>query len=251
MTFDLEDVLGLTIETKYLQNKNVVNEEGKIVPRVTAILAKMIEEPGVAQWANSLGLKHMSYSKELDKICAIGSLVHEQINKFLLGEYINESLLTCGFLSFREWYNQVSQIGVQIIGLEEQIISQYYGGTYDALLNIGGKTWLIDFKTSNKVGYKYFLQLAAYRKLLRELKGINIDGCLVLQLSKYHPAFLEYVADLHYPPHLEYMDIAEKTFCSLVYGFYHTLYLEGRFKNEWPIDPKYLAQKKRPIEYTY
>lgn len=244
MTFDLEDVLGLTIETKQVENKNVVNDEGKLVPRVTAILSKMIEEPGIAQWANSLGFKHLGYRKELDKICAIGTLVHEQINKFLSGEYIKESDMSYGFLAFKEWYNQVSQLGIQVLGLEESLVSKLYGGTYDALLNIGGKVWLIDFKTSNKVGYKYFLQLAAYRRLLRELKGIEIDGCLILQLSKYHPSFLEYVADLHYPPHMEYMNIAEKTFCSLVYGFYHTLYLEGRFKDEWPLNPKYLAQQK-------
>lgn len=243
MTFDLEDVLALTIESKYFNN-SIYNVEDKIVPRVTSVLAKMIEEPGVAQWANSLGFRHLSYRKELDKICAIGSLVHDQINKFLSGENINDSLATCGFLSFMEWYKQVSLLGINIIGLEESLVSNLYGGTYDALLNIGGKIWLIDFKTSNKVGYKYFLQLAAYRKLLRELKGIDIDGCMVLQVSKYHPAFLEYVADLHYQPHIEYMDIAEKTFCALLYSYYNTVYLEGRFKDEWPINPKYLAKQK-------
>ena len=244
MTFDLEDILGLTIESKYFKEPYVVNYEGRMVPRVTSILSKMIEEPGIADWANYLGFKHISYKKEMDKICSVGTLVHDQINKFLSGEFVNKSLRTVGFLSFLEWYNQVSQLGIEIIGLEESLVSKYYGGTYDALLNIGGRIWLIDFKTSNKVGFKYFLQLSAYRKLLRELKGINVDGCLVLQVSKYQPSFIEWVADLSYLPHLEYMNMAENTFCALVYSYYNTMYLEGRFKNEWTADPKYLAKKE-------
>lgn len=242
-TFDIEDLLSLTIESKYFKDPYVVDYNGRLVPRVTVILSKMLEEPGVAEWANYLGYKHQSYKKEMDKICAVGTLVHDQINKFLSGECVNESIRTVGFLSFLEWYNQVSQLGIKVLGLEQSLVSQYYGGTYDALLDIGGKVWLIDFKTSNKVGYKYFLQLSAYRKLLRELQGIEVDGCLVLQVSKYRPVFLEWIADLHYQPHLDYMNTAEKTFCSLVYSYYHSMYLEGRFKNEWPLDCKYLAKK--------
>lgn len=244
MEFDLEEVLSMTIESKYFKEPYAVNKDGHMVPRVTTVLSKMLEEEGVAQWANSLGFKHMSYNKELDKICAIGTQVHEQINAFLSNKFINETMRTCGLLSFIEWYNQVKDLGIEVLGLEESLVSPYYGGTYDALLNIGGKIWLIDFKTSNKVRYKYFIQLAAYRKLLRDIKNIEVDGCLVLQLSKYQPAFLEYIADLHYPSHLEYMNIAEKTFGSLLYSYYNAMYLEGRFKYEWPINPKQLAKQK-------
>lgn len=243
MTFDLEELLSMTIESKYFKEPHAVSYNGRMVPRVTIVLSRMLEEQGVVQWANSLGFKHLSYKKEMDKICAIGTNVHEQINAFLSGKVINESMMTCGLLSFMEWYNKVKILGIEVLGLEESIVSPYYGGTYDALLKIGDKVWLIDFKTSNKVGFKYFIQLAAYRKLLRDMKGLEIDGCMVLQLSKYHPSFLEYVADLHNAAHIEYMNIAEKTFCSLLYSYYNSMYLEGRFKYEWPINPKYLAQK--------
>ena len=55
---------------------------------------------------------------------------------------------------------------VDIIGQEESLISPYYAGTYDLLVNINGDPYLVDFKTSNHVGYKYFMQIAAYRYLL-------------------------------------------------------------------------------------
>lgn len=241
--FDLEDVFSLTIESKYFKDPYAIEIDGKMIPRVTAILGRMIEEPSVAQWSNSLGFKHLSYKKEMDRICAIGTQVHEQINMFLSGKSINDYMMTYGFMAFKSWYDQVSQLGVEVLGLEESLISPFYCGTYDALLKIGNLTYLIDFKTSNKIHFKYFLQLAAYRKLLKDIKGIDVDRCLILQVSKYKPMFLEYLADLHYQPHNEYMTIAENTFLSLLYSFYNAMYLEGRFKHEWPSNPKLLAEK--------
>lgn len=245
MQIDLEELLSMTIESKYFKDPYAVEYNGRMVPRVTAVLSRMLEDPSIAQWANSLGYKHLSYSKELDKICAIGSTVHEQINQFLSKRAVpsNENT-TYGFLAFMEWYNQVSQLNLEVMGLEESLINDYYSGTYDALLRINNRVWLIDFKTSNKVNFKYFLQLAAYRRLLREIKGIEVDGCMILQVSKYHPSFLEFVADLDYPPHRDYMDVADNTFRALLYSFYNAMYLEGRFKNEWPHNPKQLSQKR-------
>ena len=245
MQFDFEDLLSMTIESKYFKEPYAISHNGKMIPRVTAILSRMLEDPSIAQWANSLGFKHLSYSKELDQICKIGTTVHEQINQFLSSNTRPDANnITFGFLAFLEWYNQVSQLNLEILGLEEHMMNDYYSGTYDALLKIDNKIWLIDFKTSNKVNFKYFLQLAAYRKLLKETKNIDVDGCMILQLSKYHPSFLEFVADLHYPPHQEYMNIAERTFDALLYSFYNAMYLEGSFKHEWPHNPKYLSQKK-------
>ena len=56
-------------------------------------------------------------------------------------------------------------------------------------MRINGKIYLIDFKTSNHVTYKYYLQLAAYSKVLREKENINIDGVIILQLNKYQPKY--------------------------------------------------------------
>lgn len=243
MEFDFDDVLSMTIESKYFKDPYAINHNGRMVPRTTTVLSRMLEDPNVAQWANSLGFKHLGYNKELSKIYAIGTAVHEQINQFLSGKNIEEALVTNGFLAFVEWYKQISPLGVEIMGLEEHLINDYYSGTYDALMKINNKIWLIDFKTSNKVNFKYFLQLAAYRRLLREVKGIEVDGCMILQLSKYHPSFLEFVADMHYVPHTEYINRAEQTFLALLYSFYNAMYLEGRFKYEWPNNPKLLSKK--------
>ena len=108
---------------------------------------------------------------------------------------------------------------------------KYYGGTYDLLLKIGNDTVLVDFKTSNHVGYKYWLQLAAYSKILKEEENVNVDGLIILQLDKNRPKYTEYYLNLHNEAQRNYFNICERTFMSLLYGFYHINYLEREFDN--------------------
>ena len=56
-----------------------------------------------------------------------------------------------------------------------------YAGTLDRVITIDGKTYLVDIKTSNSIYPSYWLQLAAYRELLGDLK--KIDGVAILWLN--------------------------------------------------------------------
>jgi predicted RecB family nuclease len=107
---------------------------------------------------------------------------------------------------------------------------QWFGGTLDALLKIGNSIYLVDFKTSNHITYKYFLQLAAYRYMLRVIEGINIDGVIVLQLDKDEPGFNEYLLNFYIQQHLEFINHCETTFLSLLYGYYNIQQSERMFK---------------------
>jgi hypothetical protein len=116
----------------------------------------------------------------------------------------------------------------ELVFTEKSLVCQYYGGTLDALLKINNDLILVDFKTSNHVTYKYFLQLSAYRKMLREALNININGILVLQLDKFTPSFEEYV--MMFPQYLDYMNFCEQTFDKLVQGFVAIKECEQRYK---------------------
>ena len=94
------------------------------------------------------------------------------------------------------WNNLVSQNTVQILGQEIPVVCQYYGGTYDLLVSINREPWLVDFKTSNHITYKYFLQLAAYNKVLRDEQKLNLRGAVILQLSKESPTYNEYTLNI-------------------------------------------------------
>ena len=201
---------------------------GSPVPRVTEIISKMIAEEYLLYWANSLGFKHQSYKKTIDNAANIGSESHDLINKFLLGEsFVSDNI---PYLGFRKWWIDInSSNNVKIIGTEQKLVCQYFGGTYDLLVEINGLLYLVDFKTSNHVSYKYYLQLAAYKYML-ELQGYSISGCIILQLNKDKIQYTEYPLIFSNPLHLDYINKSLNTFLSLAYSYYNIYQCEKMYK---------------------
>lgn len=198
------------------------NNEGQVVPRVTEILSTMIHSDALMYWANSLGFKGMRYKDTLNTAARIGTAAHNAIEAFLMDKF--ETKDNISFLGFLMWYNIITLekgLPFQVIYIEHHLVCKWFGGTLDCLARIGNKIYLIDFKTSNHVTYKYFLQLAAYRFMLRVVEGIEVDGVIVLQLDKESPGFNEYLLNFSIYDHLDFINHCETTFLSLVYGFFN------------------------------
>lgn len=204
---------------------------GKIVPRVTHVLSEMLHEDSLMGWSNYIGLyKRQKYKEVLDRAADIGSHTHNAIEKYLVYNekldsdtiplYIRTEVVNT-YSAFLEWWKYVSEHNVEIIMQEQPMSCPYYGGTLDLLIKIDGKIYLVDFKTSNHIGYKYYLQLAAYRRMLYTEYGIDIDGCILLQLSKTSPTFNEYMIDLYRFEDQYFMIQCDQAFLSLVYAYYH------------------------------
>lgn len=226
------DILNETDCSINRKSSTYHNTEGKSVPRVTEILSTMIHSDALMYWANSLGFKGIRYRDALNAAANIGSAAHNAIEKFLKDKL--QTLNNIPFLGFLMWYNVITHeknIPIQIIYIEHTIICQWFGGTLDALMRIGGKVYLVDFKTSNHITYKYFLQLAAYRYMLRVMEGIIVDGVIVLQFDKDDPGFNEYVLDFHIQNHLDFINHCETTFLSLLYGFINVNKAENMYKS--------------------
>ena len=217
-----EETLEMNIkEERYFYN-------GVPVPRVTEIISKMISEEYLLYWANSLGFKHQGYKKTVQRAADIGSGSHDLINRFLLGETFTTNNIP--YLGFRKWWIDInSSNDVKIIGTEQKITCPYFGGTYDLLIEINGLIYLVDFKTSNHVSYKYYLQLAAYKYML-ELQGYIISGCIILQLNKEKIEYTEYPLIFSNPLHLDYINKSLNTFLSLAYGYYNIYQCEKMYK---------------------
>lgn len=204
----------INIDTLYEYN-------GRKVPRVTEILSKTIHEDYLMIWANSLGFRRIRYKDELNRAADIGTRAHNSIEEYI--KFKIEDSENPAFLSFLLWWNDIHQNNtIRVIGEEETLTCQWYGGTYDLLLEINGKTYLVDFKTSNHVGFKYFLQISAYRYMIYLNKGINIDGAIILQVDKKTPMYEEYLLDFSIKEHYEFIEHCTKTFFSLVYAYYNT-----------------------------
>lgn len=109
------------------------------------------------------------------------------------------------------------------------MIGEFFAGTYDLLISIDDKPYLIDFKTSNHVGYKYFMQLAAYRYLIYTKKNINLEGCLILQFDKEEINFREYSLTFSDPADYEFIENCYRAFMGLVYTYYNAKLCQRQF----------------------
>ena len=225
--FDFKDIDELEFIYK---DKNSYEYNGIQVPRVTAVISSMMHSDSLMYWANSLGFKHQKYSEVINEACEYGTNTHKGIELFLKGESIPNETPYHSMNAFLQWWNTISNNNeLKILGQEQTLVCPYYGGTYDLLLSINNKPWLIDFKTSNHISYRYYLQLAAYNRILRDDININLGGVLLLQLEKTRPVFHEYTLDFSRQPAVEYFNTCEKTFMSMLYSYYHLKYLEKNF----------------------
>lgn len=165
------------------------------VPSVTQVLHH-IHEDYIANWANSLGFKGIGYRKELNRYAVEGTRVHNEIEDFLRGgsPMISGDNISMGFASFIKWFlDSGVKSGKMIVPLmlEQSFIGKYFCGTIDAVLKIGDEVHIVDYKTSSNIGYKYFIQLAAYKYMLDKI-GLQCDYLTVLQLDKYKVQATQY-----------------------------------------------------------
>lgn len=207
------------------------------VPRVTHILQSMLHDDYLIPWANAMGLyKHQKYSDIMEKSTEIGSIVHNAIENFLRNGieldinsipnmYANEALNA--YTAFKKWWKTIETHQYKILMEETTLVCNYYGGTLDLLIEIDGKIYLLDFKTSNHLSYKYFLQLAAYRRLLFYEMNISIDGIIILQLGKKFQIFNEVILFMDNLKDAEYMRQCDIMFMTLVYSYYQRLHIES------------------------
>lgn len=232
----LDRMEPIKVDSDYIYN-------GVVVPRVTKILAKCIHSDSLMYWANSLGFKRQSYKKTLDIAADIGHCTHENIDNYLSDktyEAIESSMpyqSYNAYQSFLKWFFDVSNVAnVKVIFHEKPITCKYFGGTLDGLYEINGKIYLVDYKTSNHITFKYCLQLAAYRYMLRTELGIEIDGCIILQLAKDTISYNEFVLNFSNMNHLNYINDCETTFLSLVFAYYNITKVETAYNSlEWEV----------------
>ena len=214
---------------------------GMNVPRVTEILSSMLHDDYLMTWSNSIGLyNHQKYEDVLNKAADIGSYTHKAIELYLsnmdnlkINELPGDLIrpVDLAFNSFLEWWDIVKSNKYIILMQEEKLVCKYFGGTLDLYLVINGKKYIVDFKTSNHINCKYFLQLAAYRYLLMTERDEDPDGCVILMLDKKRCKFTEFVLDFSKPEHLSYIDHCQETFLSLVYAYYNRKISENKFND--------------------
>ncbi len=198
--------------------------EGERVPGVTTILSRFKESGGLQYWSWQQGYeqgkagKPFKYMEAANKAADIGTAAHKMIERHINGlqpEVALEALkaenklsdedaekASNAFLMYLEWEGQ-SKLKFLSKYQEIQLVCPEYkfGGTPDAIAQMGNETVLLDWKTSNAVYSDYLLQIAAYIHLVRnglmldgnEPVGLKISGgAHLLRFSKDQPDFSHY-----------------------------------------------------------
>lgn len=214
-----------------LTNKeNYLNPYGRYVPSVTEIIGKMNHNDTLMIWANSLGFRGIRYTAYMDDAANFGTAAHETIERYI--KYKEDDTTNVCYLGFRLWYDNLIKTGhsVKILGSELHMPGNWFGGTCDLLIDIDGKVYIVDFKTSNHITHNYFLQLSAYKYLVEEELGICVNGgVIVLKLNKKEPGYDEYILLMNLKDHYLFLEQCTKAFLSLVYAYYQVTDASNRF----------------------
>lgn len=214
--------------------------QGFNVPRVTEIISSMLHEDFLMVWANNIGLyQKKKYKDELEQAATKGSYVHNAIEDYIQnGNDLDLDNVMAGYRkevnyaygSFKSWWDIISKRNVKVIMQEQKLVCPWFGGTLDLLIDIDGKVFLLDFKTSNHPSYKYFLQLAAYIYILKNFYGIEVYGCGIIKLNKSFIGFEEFIIDKSMPQYNEFINMCIETFLSLVYAYFNRINIENYYK---------------------
>lgn len=175
----------------FTDNRFYTTEDGNFIPSVTTILQAYPKDAHFYQWLKNVGEEADAIRDEAGRR---GSIVHHLTELYDAGEEV--SLLdNTGNIGYKmsEWsmleryVDFRSKCNMDVIHSEFNIISEKlgYAGTIDRVVQIDGINVLIDIKTSNSIYDHYWLQLAAYKKMMQETyHSINvIDRVAILWLN--------------------------------------------------------------------
>ena len=180
-----EDAKQITIgDQRFYQRKDKT-----FYPSVTYVLSYFPKGKFFENWMKDVGHNSDIIAK---KAADEGTETHNAIEDFLNGKEIvwineygktNHSLIVWQMiLRFADFWNTVKP---RLIATEQHIFSDkyQYAGTIDLVVELDGKIWLLDIKTSNSLHTSYDLQLAAYAQAWNETHNEKVERTGILWLK--------------------------------------------------------------------
>jgi hypothetical protein len=163
--------------------------------RVTAVL-DFIDSSWYKWWLKDLAKKTDKPVEEAERIgkesAEFGTKVHALVEDHLRGKWRVDSYTPrqrecAGYLI--QWMTEVGATpwvinGVPCIEYTVQSELHKYVGHLDAILNIGGTPWMVDFKTTSEIRKVAPLQKAAYAQALSEQHGLEVDYGVTLRIDR-------------------------------------------------------------------
>lgn len=119
------------------------------------------------------------YSKDLNEKAAYDRVIEE----YGQPSDVDKPKIDAGVVGLVKWLNEVK---AEIVDSEQIVYSKKfdYTGRFDAIIKIDGKTYLVDYKTSNGIYDEHYYQASAYLKAKEEELGVKYDGALIVAIVK-------------------------------------------------------------------
>ena len=229
---NLDQYFGINFDSSY-------KYDGHSIPRVTAIINKCMDQEGLMNWANKIGLNGIIYKDFSKKTLETGSAAHKAIEEYIKTGVISPDAPKNPIHAFESWWRDLHTVHktVKVLGQEFTLTTPYFGGTYDMLLQLDDKNCLIDFKTSKSIYYNYFIQLSAYKYML-ENEGIQVDKIMVVRIPKDAPHYETFFFDMENPVHRDFTNECLIDFFNMVQVYWSDTLVEQHYKNIVKSTPK-------------
>lgn len=183
----------------------IVDGQPRYYPSVTNILNDVKVGYGFEGWGKEQAANLGVEGAKLDMILRAedGTIVHAAIEKYNKGETLlwddypgkrNDDFTWKCINRYVQWFNTMNP---EILATEMTVYSKEYeyAGTCDAIIRVGGRIIVLDYKSSKQINKSHELQVAAYAQAVKEmypqLLAHSIDGDIggaVLALSTRHKA---------------------------------------------------------------
>jgi len=128
-----------------------------------------------------------AHARKRDKSADIGTLAHSFVETYIKTDNfvpVEDKQVNDMVTQFIVWAQKNK---VKFLASEKTVWSRefFFGGTFDFLCEMDGRTYLGDYKTSSGIYFEMFLQCAAYQLALQEHEPeLKIDGHIIINTTK-------------------------------------------------------------------
>lgn len=160
--------------------------DGKVLPSVTTVLGATKDQSHLQKWRERLGEE--AAARESKRTADRGTALHLLCEKLILNQpYDLRKEMPVPVQLFSQLRPILQENVNNIMAVEAPLYSNYLGiaGRVDLVAEYQGKTSIIDYKSSNKVKQRdwiedYFLQTSIYAVMFEELTGIPVPQLVIL-----------------------------------------------------------------------
>jgi hypothetical protein len=159
--------------------------DGKPLHGVTTVLGDIIAKgDGIIQWAWKLGREGKDWKEQRDGAGTKGTDIHLEVERYVRG--CMDGTDVSYDRSIKQFVDWSVASDVKFLASEKNVYSKelWVGGICDLILEIDGKRYIGDVKTSKSIYWSQFLQMGAYQLCLEEMGEKPFDGSVIIRMGK-------------------------------------------------------------------